>query len=72
MVSELKEPTQNILEQLIVFKLDFIRQIIELNSEFIVEEESDILSTIKQFADYDISAQTLRKIKGTYSKKFIL
>ena len=62
MVSELKEPIADILEKYIVFELKFIRQILDfLPQDF--DEEENIAEILKQFTDYDISAQTLRKIQ---------
>ena len=63
MVSELKEPLADILEKSIVFKLKFIRQTLDLLPLDFDEEEKNITEILKQFVDYDISAQTLRKIQ---------
>ena len=41
----------------------FIRQISEFLPGFCSKEEEEILDLLKQLADYDISAQTLRKIE---------
>ena len=68
MVSELKEPIANILEKSIVFELKFVRQILDLLPQDFDEEEENITEILKQFADYDISAQPLRKIQQKYSK----
>ena len=63
MVSKLKEPLANILEKSIVFKLKFIRQILDSLPLDFDEEEENITEILKQFMNYDISAQTLRKIQ---------
>ena len=68
MVSELKEPIANILEKCIVFQLKFIRQIFDFLPQDFDEEEENIAEIVKQLADYDISAQTLRKIQPKHSK----
>ena len=70
MVSEVKEPIANILEKYIVFQLKFIMQILEFLPQDFDDEEENIAEILKQFADYDISAQTLRKIQQKYSKKW--
>ena len=67
MVSELKEPLADILEKAIVFKLKFIGQILDFLPLDFDEEEENITEILKQFTDYDISAQTLRKIQQKYS-----
>ena len=63
MVSELKEPRADILEKSIVFKLKFIRQILDFLPQDFDEDEENITEILKQFTDYDISAQTLKKIQ---------
>ena len=63
MVSELKEPLAKILENSIVFKLQFIRQILDFLPLDFDEQEENITEILKQFMDYDISAETLRKIQ---------
>ena len=67
MVSEVKEPVLSTLEQLMAFKLKFLREILELNPATL-SEKPDTLSTIKQFTDYDISAETHRKLKRKHTK----
>ena len=63
MVSELKEPLADLLEKSIVFKLTFVRQILDFFPLDFDEEEENITEILKQFMYYDISAQTLRKIQ---------
>ena len=63
MVSKLKEPLANFFEKSIVFKLKFIRQILDSLPLDFDEEEEIITEILKEFMNYDISAQTLRKIQ---------
>ena len=68
MVSDETEPVGKNLEQSIIFKLKFLHEILELNPANLSEEKLDILSTIKQFADYNISAEPHRKLRE-YTQK---
>ena len=69
MVSELKEPVADILEKSIVFKMKFTRQILDFFPLDFNEQEENITEILKQFMNYDISTQTLRKIQQKYSKQ---
>ena len=51
-MSELKEPLADILEKTIVFKLKFIRQILDFLPPNFDEEEESINEILKQFVDY--------------------
>ena len=68
-MSELKEPIADIVEKYIVLQLKFIRQILDFLPQDFDKEEERIAEILNQFADYDISAKTLRKIQQKYSKK---
>ena len=70
MVSDKTELIGNTLEKFIIFKLDFIRKILELNPEVLSEEMSDIVGITKQHTDYNFAAQTVRKLQQKYSKKW--
>ena len=48
----------------------FIRQLSEFFPEKFSEREQQILDVPKQLADYNISAQTVRKIERKYYKKW--
>ena len=58
----------HILEKYLVSRLKFIRQLAEFLPDKFSEEEQEILDVLKQLADYDISAQTVRKIERKYFK----
>ena len=70
MVSEVKEPLADILEKSVGFKLQFIRQTLDFLPPDFDEQEENITEVLKQFMDYDFSAQTLRKIQQKYSNKW--
>ena len=53
----------DILEKYLVSRLKFIRQIAEFMPGFCYKEEEEILDVLKQLTDYDISAETVRKIE---------
>ena len=57
----------NILEKYLVSRLKFIRQISEFMPVYFTEEE-EIVELLKQLADYNIGAQTVRKIERKYYK----
>ena len=52
----------NILEKYLISRLKFIRQIAEF------KEEEEIVDIHKQLTDYDISANTARKLKKILQK----
>ena len=58
----------DVLEKHLVSRLKFIKQTAESMPGFCSAEEEEILDVLKQLADYDISAQTLRKIERKYFK----
>ena len=60
----------DILEKYLVSRLKFIRQIAEFLPGFCSKEEEEILDVLKQLADYDISAEIVRKIERKYYKKW--
>ena len=60
----------DILEKYLVSRLKFIRQLSEFLPDKFSEEEQEILDVLKQLADYDISAKTVRKIERKYYKKW--
>ena len=63
--------TLSILERYLVSRLKFIRQIQEfLPDQFSKEEEEEITNLFKQLADYDLSAEIVRKIERKYYKKW--
>ena len=68
MVSEVNIMVLDILEKYLVSRLKFIRQLSEVFPEKFSEEEQEILDVLKQLADYNISAQTVRKIERKYYK----
>ena len=70
MMSEANIMVLDILEKYLVFRLKFIRQIAEFLSGFCSKEEEEILDVLKQLADYDISAEIVRKIERKYYKKW--
>ena len=53
----------SILETYLVSRLKFIRQIEEFLPGQFSKEEEEIINLLKQLTDYDISAETLRKIE---------
>ena len=55
----------DIWEKYLVSRLKFIRQIAEFMPGFGSEEE-EILDVLKQLADYNITAKTVRKIERKY------
>ena len=62
MVSEEKEPLLDILDKNLVFKLKFLKQLLDiLPADFIGEE--DMVELLKQFVEYDFSAETLRELQ---------
>ena len=65
MVSEANIMVLDILEEYLVSRLKFIRQIAEFLPKFCSEEEEEILDVLKQLTDYDTSAKTVRKIENT-------
>ena len=58
----------NILEKYLVSRLKFIRQISEFMPVYFTEEEEEIVELFKQLPDYNIGAQTVRKIERKYYK----
>ena len=60
----------DILEKYLVSRLKFIRQLSEFLPGKFSEGEREILDVLKQLTDYDISAQTLRKIERKYFKNW--
>ena len=60
----------DILEKYLVYRLKFIRQLLEFLPDKFSKEEQEILEVLKQLADYDISAQTIRKIERKYFKNW--
>ena len=66
MVSEVNIMVLDILEKCLVSRLKFIRQLLEFLSDNFFKEEQEIKDVLKQLADYDISAQTVRKIENTF------
>ena len=58
----------DILGKYLVFRLKFIRQLLEFLPEKFSEEEQEIVDVLKQLVDYDISAQTVREIERKYYK----
>ena len=63
MVSEVNIMMLDILEKYLVSRLKLMRQISEFLSGFCSKEEEEILDVLKQLTDYDISAETVRKIE---------
>ena len=60
----------DILEKYLVSRLKFIRQLSKFLPGKFSEEEQEIVDVLKQLADYDISAQTVRKIERKYFKNW--
>ena len=60
----------HILEKYSVSRLKFIRQISEFMPGYCTEEEEETVELLTQLADYDISAQTVRKIERKYYKNW--
>ena len=61
----------SLLERYLISRLEFIRQIQEfLPDQFSKKEEEEITNLLKQLADYDLSAQIVRKIEQKYYKKW--
>ena len=60
----------SILERYLVSRLKFLRKIQELLPGQYSEEEEEVINLFKQLADYDISAETVRKIEQKYYKKW--
>ena len=58
----------DILKKYFISRLKFIRHIAEFMPGFCSEEEEEIVDVLKQLADYDISAKTVRKIERRYYK----
>ena len=56
----------HILENYLVSKLKFIRPLVEFFPDKFSKEKQEIVDVLKQLADYDISAQTVRKIERKY------
>ena len=61
---------KDILEKLPISRLNLIRQIQEFMPDQLSQEAKEITDLLKQFMDYDFSAQTLRKIERKYTKKW--
>ena len=61
---------KDILEKLLVSRLNLIRQIQEFMPDHLSQEAKEITDLLKQLMDYDFSAQTLRKIERKYTKKW--
>ena len=59
-----------ILEKYLVSRLEFIRQIQDFLPAQFSKEEKEISDLLKQLANYDLSAQTVRKIEQKYYKKW--
>ena len=70
MVSEIKEPLEKLLEQSLVFKIKLITQIVEFTEANFDEKDEEVQDLLKQCADYDYSAQTVRKIQRKYTKSW--
>ena len=60
----------SILKRYLVPRLKFIRQIQEFLPGHFSKEEEEIINLLKQLTDYDISAETVRKIEQKYYKKW--
>ena len=60
----------DILEKYLVSRLKSIGQLSEFFPEKFSKEEQAILDVLKQLVDYDISAQTVRKIERKHYKKW--
>ena len=69
-MSEVNIMVLDILEKYLVSRLKFIRQLSEFFPQKFSKEEQEILDVLKQLVDYDISAQTVRKIERKYYKKW--
>ena len=67
-MSEANIMVLNTLEKYLVSRLKFIRQLSEFLPDKFSEEEQEIVEVLKQLTDYDISAQTVRKIERKYYK----
>ena len=59
-----------ILEKYLICRLEFIRQIQDFLPDQFSKEEKETSDLLKQLADYDFSAQTVRKIEQKYYKKW--
>ena len=60
----------SILERYLISRLKFIRQIQKFLPAQFSDEEEEITNLLKQLADYDFSAETIRKIEQKYYKKW--
>ena len=53
------------MEQFLIKRLKLTRQLAEFLPDNFSKEEQEIVEILKQLADYNISAQTIRKIENT-------
>ena len=56
----------DILGKYLISRLKFIRQIAEFMPGFCSKKEEEIVEVLKQLTDYNICAQTVRKIERKY------
>ena len=70
MLSEVKEPVEKLLERSLVFKLQLIRQILEFFQADFVEKNDEIQDLLKQLANYNFCAQTVRRLQRKYMKSW--
>ena len=61
----------HILEKYLVSRLKFIRQLSEFLPGKFSKEEQEIVDVLKQLVNYNISAQTVRKIERKYYKNWV-
>ena len=61
---------KDILEKYLIEKLNLIKQIQDFLQDQPSEGEVNIQDLLKQYAEYDFSAQNLRKIQWKYSKNW--
>ena len=59
---------KDILEKLLVSRLNLIRQIQEFLPDQFSKEEDEITNLLKQLTNYDFSAEIVRKIEQKYYK----
>ena len=69
-MSEVNIMVLDIVEKYLVSRLKFIRQLSEFFPGKFSEEKQEIVDVLKQLVDYDISAQTVRKIERKYYKNW--
>ena len=63
---------QDKLEKLLISRLNLIRKIQEFVPDIQSDEAQEIINLLKQFVDYDFSAQTKTKNRGKVHQKMVL